>query len=150
MYLDYLDRDGRLDLFVGNYLKYDSQAKRHYYTADAFPEPLDYEGDASRLFHNNGDGTFGDVSERAGVEDPSGKRMGVTVGDFDGDGWPGIYVANDAMESFLYKNNHDGTFTNVATDKGVAFGANGDNPSAMGPVFADYKTMERLGCLFRT
>lgn len=144
VFFDY-DRDGRLDLFVGNYLKYDPQAKRHYYTADAFPGPLDYEGDASRLFHNNGDGTFGDVSERAGVADPSGKAMGVTVGDFDGDGWPGIYVANDAMESFLYKNNRDGTFTNVATDKGVAFGANGDNPSAMGPVFADYNNDGTLG-----
>jgi hypothetical protein len=144
VFFDY-DRDGRLDLFVGNYLKYDPQAKRRYYTADAFPGPLDYEGDASRLFHNSGDGTFADVSERAGVGDPSGKAMGVTVGDFEGDGWPGIYIANDAMESFLYRNNHDGTFTNVAIDKGVAFGANGENPSAMGPVFADYDNDGRLG-----
>ena len=136
-FFDY-DHDGRLDLFVGNYLKFDPKEKKPYYTADAFAGPLDYEGDSSRLFHNNGDGTFTDVAERAGLADPSGKAMGVTVGDFDHDGWPDIFVANDAMESFLYRNKHDGTFTNTAIDQGVAFGANGDNPSAMGPVFADY------------
>jgi len=64
--------------------------------------------------------------------------MGVTVGDFDNDGWPDIYVANDQMESYLYHNNHDGTFTNVALDQNVAYGTNGDTPSAMGPIFADY------------
>ena len=136
-FVDY-DRDGRLDLFVGNYVQYDPKEKKSYYTADAFAGPLDYEGDASRLFHNNGDGTFTDVTERAGLADPSGRAMGVTVGDFDNDGWPDIYIANDAMESFLYHNNHDGTFKNIAADRGVAFGANGENPSAMGPVFADY------------
>ncbi len=143
-FFDY-DHDGRLDLFVGNYLKYDPKLKMPYYTADAFPSPLDYEGDASRLFHNNGDGTFTDVTAKAGVGDPSGRAMGVTVGDFDHDGWPGIFVANDSMESFLYRNNHNGTFTNVAVEKGVAYGANGDNPSAMGPVFADFNNDGTLG-----
>ncbi len=143
-FFDY-DHDGRLDLFVGNYLKYDPTEKKAYYTAEAFPGPLDYEGDSSRLFHNNGDGTFTDVAEHAGLADPSGKAMGITVGDFDNDGWPGIYVANDAMASFLYRNNRDGTFTNIAVDRGVAFGANGENPSAMGPVFADYNNDGRLG-----
>ena len=136
-FVDY-DRDGRLDLFVGNYLKYDPQAKRLYYTADAFAGPLDYEGELSRLFHNNGNGTFTDVSEKSGVASVPGRAMGVTVGDFDNDGWPDIYVANDQMESYLWHNNHDGTFTNVGLEQNVAYGTNGDTPSAMGPIFADY------------
>jgi len=136
-FLDY-DRDGRLDLFVGNYLKFDPNAKKPYYPAEAFAGPLDYEGDANRLFHNNGDGTFTDVSEKAGIANSAGRAMGVTVGDYDNDGWPDIYIANDAMESYLYHNNHDGAFTNVALDQGVAYGTNGDTPSAMGPIFADY------------
>ncbi|MBZ5703362.1 MAG: CRTAC1 family protein [Acidobacteriia bacterium] len=135
-FLDY-DRDGRLDLFVGNYLKFDPAARKPYYSADAFAGPLDYEAESNRLFHNNGDGTFTDVSERAGIADPPGRAMGVAVGDFDNDGWPDIYVANDLMESYLYRNNHDGTFTNVAPEQNVAFGANGETPSAMGPIFAD-------------
>jgi enediyne biosynthesis protein E4 len=136
-FVDY-DRDGRLDLFVGNYLKFDPAARMLYYSADAFPGPLDYEGEANRLFHNNGDGTFTDVSAKAGIADPPGRAMGVTVGDFDNDGWPDIYVANDQMESYLYHNNHDGTFTNVAQELNVAFGANGESPSSMGPIFGDY------------
>ena len=136
-FVDY-DRDGRLDLFVGNYLKFDPQAKRLYYTADAFAGPLDYEGDTNRLFHNNGDGTFTDVSEKSGIGSIPGRAMGVAVGDFDNDGWPDIYVANDQMESYLYHNNHDGTFTNVGLEQNVAYGTNGDTPSAMGPIFADY------------
>jgi len=136
-FVDY-DRDGKLDLFIGNYLKYDPKAKRLYYTADAFAGPLDYEGQSNRLFHNNGDGTFTDVSERAGIALPVGRAMGVATGDFDNDGWPDIYVANDQMESYLYHNNHDGTFTNVSLEQNVAYGTNGDTPSAMGPIFADY------------
>ena len=73
-----------------------------------------------------------------------GFAMGVTVGDYDIDGWPDIYIANDAMESYLYHNNHDGTFTNVAPEQGVAYGTNGDTPSAMGPIFADYNNHGEL------
>ncbi len=136
-WIDY-DRDGKLDLFVGNYLKFDPNAKREYFSADAFPGPLDYEGDADRLFHNNGDGTFTDVSHKAGIDNPLGRAMGVTVGDYDNDGWPDIYIANDTMESYMYHNNHDGTFTNVAPDVNTAFGANGEATSAMNPIFGDY------------
>ncbi len=136
-WLDY-DRDGKLDLYVGNYLKFDPNAKMLYFTADAFPGPLDYEGDADRLFHNNGDGTFTDVSHKAGIDNPLGRAMGVTTGDFDNDGWPDVYVANDTMESYMYHNNHDGTFTNVAPDVNTAFGANGEATSAMNPIFGDY------------
>ena len=136
-WVDY-DRDGKLDLFVGNYLKFDSNAKREYFTAEAFPGPLDYEGDADRLFHNNGDGTFTDVSHKAGIDNPLGRAMGLTMGDFDNDGWPDIYIANDTMESYMYRNNHDGTFTNIAPDVNTAFGANGEATSAMNPIFGDY------------
>lgn len=135
-FIDY-DRDGKLDLFVGNYLKYDPNY-RLYYTADAFPGVLDYEGSSNRLFHNNGDGTFTDVTQKSGIYNPLGRAMGVTVGDYNNDGWQDIYVANDTMESYLYRNNHDGTFTNVAPDVNVAFGENGEATSAMGPIFGDY------------
>ena len=136
-WLDY-DRDGKLDLYVGNYLQFDPDAKMRYFTADAFPGPLDYEGTADRLFHNTGDGTFSDVSQKAGIANPAGRAMGVTTGDYDNDGWPDVYVANDTMESYLYHNNHDGTFKNVAPDVNTAFGANGEATSAMNPIFGDY------------
>ena len=135
--LDY-DRDGRLDLFVGNYLKYDPNAKEPFYSAEAFPGPLDYDPDTNRLFHNNGDGTFTDVSKQSGIGSIPGRAMGVTVGDYDNDGWPDIYVANDQMASVLFHNNHDGTFTNVAQEQNVAFGENGESPVSMGPIFADF------------
>jgi hypothetical protein len=136
-WFDY-DRDGKLDLYVGNYLQFDPNVKMLYFTADAFPGPLDYEGTPDRLFHNNGDGTFTDVSHKAGVDNPAGRAMGVTTGDYDNDGWPDVYVANDTMESYLYHNNHDGTFKNVAPEVNTAFGANGEATSAMNPIFGDY------------
>jgi len=135
-FIDY-DRDGKLDLFVGNYLKFDPNY-RLYYTADAFPGPLDYEGSSNRLFHNNGDGAFTDVTQKSGIFNKAGRAMGVTVSDYDNDGWPDIYIANDTMDSYLYHNNHDGTFANVAQDINVAYGANGEATSAMGPIFGDY------------
>ena len=136
-FLDY-DHDGRLDLFVGNYLKYDP-ASRQYYSAQQYPGPLEYAPETNRLFHNNGDGTFTDASAASGISVQPGRAMGVTVGDYDGDGWPDIYVANDTMASFLYHNNRNGTFTDVAADMGVAYGQNGEASTAMGPVFGDYE-----------
>jgi hypothetical protein len=136
-WFDY-DRDGKLDLYVGNYLQFDPNAKMRYFSADAFPGPLDYEGTPDRLFHNNGDGTFTDVSRKAGIANPLGRAMGVTTGDFDNDGWPDVYVANDTMESYMYHNNRDGTFTNVAPEVNTAFGENGEATSAMNPIFGDF------------
>ncbi|HEY1807185.1 MAG TPA: CRTAC1 family protein [Acidobacteriaceae bacterium] len=134
-WLDY-DKDGCVDLFVGRYVKFDPKY-RNYYAADNYPGPLDYEGETNRLFHNNCDETFTDVSEKSGIAAAIGRTMGVTAADFDGDGWPDIYVANDKTENFLFRNKHDGTFEEVATDAGVAYGQDGEATSSMGPVFAD-------------
>jgi len=134
-WLDY-DKDGCSDLFVGRYVKFDPRY-RAFYAADNYPGPLDYEGETNRLFHNNCDGTFTDVTEKSGIAAFVGRTMGVTVGDFDNDGWDDIYVANDRTENFLFRNKHDGTFEEVANDTGTAFGQNGESTSSMGPVFAD-------------
>ncbi len=134
-WLDY-DRDGCVDLFVGRYVKFDPKY-RAYYAADNYPGPLDYEGTTNRLYHNNCDGTFTDVTEKSGIGAFTGRTMGVTTGDFDGDGYPDIYVANDRTENFLFHNKKDGTFEEIAVDAGVAYGQNGESTSAMGPVFAD-------------
>jgi enediyne biosynthesis protein E4 len=134
-WLDY-DRDGCVDLFVGRYVKFDPKY-RNYYAADNYPGPLDYAGDTNRLYHNNCNGTFTDVTDKSGIGAYKGRTMGVTAADFDGDGYPDIYVANDKTENFLFHNKHDGTFEEIAADLGVAYGQNGENTSAMGPVFAD-------------
>lgn len=135
-FLDY-DRDGWLDLFVGNYLRFDP-AYRHFYSAQHYPGPLDYDPEFNRLFHNNRNGTFTDVSRESGIAQQAGRAMGVTVGDYDNDGWPDIYIANDTMPSYLYHNNRNGTFSNVAVSVNVAYGQNGEATTAMGPIFGDY------------
>jgi len=135
-WLDY-DRDGCVDLVVGRYVKFDPQY-RAYYPADNYPGPLDYPAETNVLLHNNCDGTFSDVSAKAGIAGVKGRAMGVTAADFDGDGYPDIYVANDKSANFLFHNQRDGTFKEIATQAGVAFGQNGENTSAMGPVFADF------------
>ena len=132
-WLDY-DRDGCLDLFIGRYVKFDP-AYRSYYAADNYPGPLDYEADSNLLFHNTCKGTFEDVSEKSGIAKYKGRTMGVTAADFDGDGYPDIYVANDKTENFLFHNKRDGTFEEIGVQSGTAFGQNGESTSAMGPVF---------------
>jgi hypothetical protein len=134
-WLDY-DKDGCVDLFVGRYVKFDPKY-RAFYAADNYPGPLDYEGETNRLFHNNCNGTFTDVTEKSGIGAYVGRTMGVTAADFDNDGWDDIYVANDRTENFLFHNKHDGTFEEIANDTGTAFGQNGESTSSMGPVFAD-------------
>ncbi len=135
-WLDY-DRDGCVDLFVGRYVKFDPKY-HNYYAADNYPGPLDYEGETNKLFHNNCDGTFTDVSEKSGIGAYIGRTMGVTAADFDNDGWDDIYVSNDRTENFLFHNKHDGTFEEIAGETGTAFGQNGEATSSMGPVFADF------------
>ena len=141
-WLDY-DRDGCVDLFVGRYVKFDPKY-RAFYGADNYPGPLDYEGQTNRLYHNNCDGTFTDVTDKSGIGAYVGRTMGVTAADFDGDGWDDIYVANDRTENFLFHNKHDGTFEEIGNDSGTAFGQNGESTSAMGPVFADLEGNGKL------
>lgn len=134
-FLDY-DKDGFLDLYVGNYIEYDPNYQ-YFYAADKFPGPLAYHGQPDVLYHNNGDGTFSDVTSQAGVYNPEGRAMGVTSCDIDNDNDFDIFVANDAMENFLYRNNGDGTFTNIARQTGSAFGQSGEATSAMSGEFGD-------------
>jgi hypothetical protein len=134
-WLDY-NKDGCVDLFVGRYVKFDPKY-RAYYAADNYPGPLDYEGETNKLYHNNCDGTFTDVTDKSGIGAYVGRTMGVTAADFDNDGWDDIYVANDRTENFLFHNKHDGTFEEIANETGTAYGQNGESTSSMGPVFAD-------------
>ncbi len=134
VFFDY-DNDGYLDLYVGNYLQFDPEY-RYYFAPDAFPGPLDYTGQPDVLYHNNGDGTFVDVTKKAGVYNPEGRAMSVTAADYDNDGDMDIFVANDAMENYLYRND-GGVFTNVALELGVALSEFGEATSSMGPTFED-------------
>jgi hypothetical protein len=139
-FFDY-DRDGRLDLFVVNYVDYHPDnnpycgLKKDGYRM--YCDPKVFDGTADRLYHNNGDGTFTDVSRRAGIANPAGKGLGVTFCDVDRDGWPDIYVANDTVRNFLYRNKHDGTFEDVTYAAGVGFDSNGKPRAGMGVDCAD-------------
>jgi enediyne biosynthesis protein E4 len=145
-FLDY-DRDGHLDLFVCNYIKLDPEKippadKTTYCQWKGVPSmcgPRGLPGDTNILYHNNGDGTFTDVSEKSGILRP-GPRYSITAVsyDFDNDGWPDIYVAVDSEPSILFKNNHDGTFTDIAVMAGCAYNDNGHEQAGMGVAVADY------------
>jgi enediyne biosynthesis protein E4 len=139
-FFDY-DHDGRLDLFVVNYVDYRPDnnpycgLKKDGYRM--YCDPKTFDGTADRLYHNNGDGTFTDVSQRAGIANPAGKGLGVTFCDVDRDGWPDIYVANDTVRNFLYRNKRDGTFEDVTYAAGVGFDSNGKPRAGMGVDCAD-------------
>ncbi len=139
-WLDY-DRDGLLDLFACNYVQW-SAATDIYCTLDgarkSYCTPESYKGATNRLYHNRGDGTFEDVSRRAGVYDPTGKSLGVVAFDYDGDGWPDLAVANDTQPNFLYRNRGDGSFEEVGKTAGIAFSEEGKARGAMGIDAADY------------
>ena len=113
--LDY-DRDGKLDLFVGNYVEW-SADKDLFCTLNgktkSYCTPESYKGQSPILYHNKGDGTFEDATQRAGLVNPSSKALGVALLDFDGDGWPDLLVANDTQPNKLFRNNGNGTFTDV-------------------------------------
>jgi hypothetical protein len=135
-FLDY-DGDGHLDLYVGNYLLYDPNYK-HYFAAEAFPGPLAYQGRADILYRNRGNGTFEDVTRKAGVYNPRGRAMGIASCDLDNNGSMDIFVANDGMENYFYRNSGKGTFADIAPLSGTGFGQNGEATSAMGPEFGDF------------
>jgi hypothetical protein len=131
------DRDGHLDLYVGGYLSFDPDY-RYYFAAEAFPGPLSYRGQADTLYRNRGDGTFENVTAAAGVGNPDGRAMGVAACDIDDDGDDDLFVANDGMENYFFRNQGNGSFENVALATGTAFGQNGEATSAMGPEFGDF------------
>ncbi len=145
-FLDY-DRDGNLDLFVCNYIQLDlaktpdpgDSLVCQYKGIPVLCGPHGLPADTNLLFHNNGDGTFTDVSEKSGILKP-GPRYSISAVsfDFDNDGWPDIYVAVDSEPSILFRNNHDGTFTDVALAAGVAYSENGREQAGMGLAVGDY------------
>ena len=122
---------------MANYLEYDDGHFRSYYAAAGYPGPLSYNGVSCTLYHNNGDGTFTDVTKKAGLYNAGGRAMSAVAADFNNDGWPDIFVANDSMESFYYENKHDGTFVERAMELGLAFGQNGQGVSSMGPAVGE-------------
>jgi enediyne biosynthesis protein E4 len=140
-FFDY-DNDGKLDLFVGRYVDWNFQNNRYCGQkrpgGRAYCHPDNFKGVTNVLYRNNGDGTFRDVSEKAGVANPDGKTLGVSFADFDGDGWIDIYVANDSVPCFLYRNNRDGTLTDVSLPAGAALNEDGKTFAGMGTDFSDF------------
>ena len=139
-WFDY-DKDGWLDLLVTNYIEW--TPKTNQYCGEraagyrAYCNPNNYKGQKTRLYHNNHDGTFTDVSDKSGVGLPESKGMGVVLADFDNDGWPDIAIANDTWPNFLFLNNHDGTFKDVSLVSGLAASEDGKYEAGMGIDAAD-------------
>jgi hypothetical protein len=144
-FLDY-DRDGRLDLFVANYIDIDLKTTAtpdtglcRYKGVPVACGPPGLPGGKNALYRNRGDGTFEDVSDKAGILKTTGTYgLGVSTLDFDDDGWTDLYVANDSMPATLYRNNRDGTFTDVAVTAGCAFSQDGKPQAGMGVAIGDY------------
>ena len=139
-FLDF-DRDGWLDLFVGNYLNYSLQAHIPCFSASGAPDycrPSVYRPAPSRLYRNQGGGRFVDVTIAAGMGRAFGPALGVSTADFNGDGWIDLFVANDEHENQLWINQHDGTFVNTALLAGVALGPNGERKANMGVDAGDF------------
>ena len=140
LFFDY-DKDGKLDLFIANYVEWTIE-KDLFCTLDgktkSYCTPESYKGQSSTLYRNRGDGTFEDATAKAGLKNPSAKSLGAAVLDLDGDGWSDLFVANDTQPNRLYRNNGNGTFTDVAMAAGIAFGETGVARAAMGVDAADY------------
>src|SRR5579862_6297270 len=139
-WFDY-DRDGKLDLFVANYVQWTAKgdlwcsmdgATKSYCT------PESYKGNSSKLYHNLGGGRFEDVTQKAGLGDPTSKSLGVAVLDYNRDGWPDLFVANDTQPNKLYRNLRNGKFVEEGLSAGIAFGEDGVARGAMGADAADY------------
>ena len=136
VWLDF-DNDGFLDLYVGNYIEFDPQYN-YYYAPDGFPGPMAYEGQPDILYHNNGDGTFEDVTREMGVFNKDGRAMGVGAADYDDDGFVDIFVSNDHMVNYLYHNEGGDRFEDRGIMSGVAFNQIGEATISMSVDFADY------------
>ena len=148
-WVDY-DRDGHLDLVVANYVQWSPEADI-YCTLDgatkSYCTPESYKGASVRLWHNRGDGTFEDVTRKAGLLDATSKGLGVGVLDYDQDGWPDLLIANDTQPNKLYHNNGNGTFTETGVLAGVAFSEDGVARAGMGVDAADYDRSGRPSVL---
>jgi enediyne biosynthesis protein E4 len=147
IWFDY-DRDGLLDLFVCNYVRWSPQhdvfcsldgKQKSYCTPEA------YRGDTSWLFHNRGDGTFEDVTATSGIFDSSSKSLGVAMIDYDRDGWPDLFVANDTQPNKLYRNLGNGKFKDVGVEAGLAFSADGKARAGMGVDVGDFENSSTPG-----
>ncbi|HZR58273.1 MAG TPA: CRTAC1 family protein [Terriglobales bacterium] len=137
-FFDY-DNDGKLDLFVTRYMIWDTKhSKDCGGSFHTYCPPEDFPATSSILYHNNGDGTFTDVSERSGIAAKKGRALGVAFADYDNDGFPDIFVANDGMQQYLFHNNGNGTFTERGLEAGAALSEDGRRLSGMGVVFQDY------------
>ena len=144
-FLDY-DKDGNLDLFVANYIDFDIKtaplpeaAGCAYKGMQVACGPPGLDGGKNILYHNNGDGTFTDVSEKSGMWDTIGTYgLSVTVADLDNDGWPDIYVANDSTAATYYQNQKNGTFKDLAIESGIAYSPDGKPQAGMGVAVGDY------------
>ena len=139
-WVDY-DRDGKLDLVVANYVQWSLEGDL-YCTLDgkskSYCTPESYKGASVRLWHNRGDGTFEDVTKKAGLWEPTSKTLGIAILDYDNDGWPDLLFSNDTQPNKLYRNNGNGTFTEKAVVAGVAFSEDGVARAGMGVDAADY------------
>src|ERR1700731_4364680 len=137
-FFDY-DNDGKLDLFVTRYMDWDTKRSKdcggNYHT---YCPPEEFPSTTNILYHNNGDGTFTDVSQRSGIAAKKGRALGVAFADYDGDGFTDVFVANDGMQQFLFHNNGNGTFTERGLEAGAALSEDGPRLSGMGGVFQDY------------
>ena len=156
-FVDY-DRDGHLDLIVSNYVDFDlstaptpgERASCMWKGVPVMCGPRGLPGGKNILYHNRGDGTFEDVTRKAHIDQTNGHYcLSVSPFDFDDDGWPDIYVACDSTPSILYRNNHDGTFTDVAVTAGAAFNEDGREQAGMGSTIGDYDGDGRLD-IFKT
>jgi len=151
------DRDGHVDLFVSRYVHVDMNHLPAFGSDEKFCRfkgvlvqcgPWGMPGEGDYLFHSRGDGTFEDVSKKAGMDDPQHRYgLGAIWADYDNDGWPDLFVANDAGPNFLYHNRHDGTFDEVGMLAGVALGGDGQELGSMGVDFADYDHDGKLDLL---
>jgi len=142
------DRDGLLDLFVCNYVKW-SSAEDVFCSLDgkhkSYCTPEAYRGETCWLFRNRGNGTFEDVTATSGIFDTSSKSLGVAMLDYDEDGWPDLMVANDTQPNKLYRNQRNGTFKDVAVEAGVAFNNDGKARAGMGVAIGDFNDSGRPG-----
>ncbi len=144
-WVDY-DRDGKLDLIVCHYVKWSPETDVFCGTTiKEYCRPTVYPGESCRLYHNDGSGHFTDVTKKAGLFNPNSKGLGVCVCDIDGDGWPDIVIANDMESNCLYRNNKNGTFTEIGLQSGISLSDTGKPRAGMGIDAADYRNNGGFG-----